>query len=278
MGKYSLENHERYRSVKIRPPRMTEIVPPVWEGPAVRLGDDEALARMHASGLPFALILPVGSEPLPEIGWRIAQAALQSHWRTGPVFVEWASADVQSVCAEAQAPVAVRFGDIRREAVRWHAAGCCGIPGFGSRVELRKASWSLKATAGGMLPVRLWWVSTGTSPCYGSHPVVLRLSDGHAFHDLPLQEDIGRFIEGDDTTNRMIRLPDMPPGRYTVSIGAMGYPLAIGDVGLGPPDGDGFFPLGAIDLDCEPRAWMQEVWNTYYPEGYYPLEDPEVPA
>jgi len=83
------------------------------------------------------------------------------------------------------------------------------LPGFGSRVELRKASWAERATSGGLLPVRLWWVSTGTAPCYGHHPVSIRLSGGGMSRDIPLTEDVGRFMEGDDTTNRMLWLPEL---------------------------------------------------------------------
>lgn len=271
MGKYSLENHERYRSVKIRPPRLAAYQPVAWDGAAVVLDDREALARARASGMPFALVIRVGGEPLAETGRRLAQASLQTHWRVGPVFVDWAADHDRFTSPEF-------VEHVRQEAVRWHAAACCGMSGFGSRVELRKIAWAREATAGGLLPVRLWWVSSGTSPVYGAHPIRLRISNGQASHVIPLAEDIGRFLEGDDTTNRMLRLPAVQPGRYVVSIAASGYRLAIGDIGLGPPDGDGFVPLGHVELDLEPRPWMRDIWKTYYPEGYYPLEDPEVPA
>ena len=115
-------------------------------------------------------------------------------------------------------------------------------------------------TSGGAWPVRLWWVSSGTAPCYGSHRIDLRLASEGISADLALGADINRFIEGDHTCNVVLRLPELPAGTYTVGIRAAGYRLSMADAGLGPPDSDGFIPWGH-------SCWINSRERTCFKSG-----------
>ncbi len=288
MGKYSLENHERYQTTKIRPANLPVLNELEWDGEVLSLDGMEDILDRLANGKPFALSIRLDGRHPAELGRRMALLGLQRHWRKGPVLVDPGVVQGESECGLLQVPVQAdevarhngenRIEEIRREAIRWHASTCGNLPGFGSRVELRKMAYPSAVTSGGAWPVRLWWVSSGTAPCYGSHRIDLRLASEALSADLALGADINRFIEGDHTCNVVLRLPELPAGTYTVGIRAAGYRLSMADAGLGPPDSDGFIPVGTLLLDQQPREDLFQIWDDYYPEGYYPLEDPEVPG
>ena len=41
---------------------------------------------------------------------------------------------------------------------------------------------------------------------------------------------------------------------------------------------DGYYEGDVINIDHVPRPEMETIWDTYSPDGYYPLEDPKVPG
>jgi hypothetical protein len=40
---------------------------------------------------------------------------------------------------------------------------------------------------------------------------------------------------------------------------------------------NGYYELGSIDVDPGLENNLLHAWDDFYPDGYYPLEDPQAP-
>ena len=88
MGKYSLENHERYQTTKIRPANLPVLNELEWDGEVLSLDGTEDILDRLANGKPFALSIRLDGRHPAELGRRMALLGLQRHWRKGPVLVD----------------------------------------------------------------------------------------------------------------------------------------------------------------------------------------------
>ncbi len=82
---------------------------------------------------------------------------------------------------------------------------------------------------------------------------------------------------GDIIHNEIIQLPELDSGSYTLSIGLFTCEHEIINLSLSDKDDNGFYEMGTIDIEDEGKYHYSTIWNHYYPEGYYPLEDPKAP-
>ena len=126
------------------------------------------------------------------------------------------------------------------------------------------------------MPLRFWFVNTGTSPCYDQLKLKVKLSIEKQQWIIDLAIKGSHWMLGEIVENKIAVLPDLKPGNYTVSIGlfSKNQPILLDiDASLQ----DGFYQVGQVDVDTQNRDELFHIWDTYYPEGYYPLEDPKAP-
>lgn len=218
---------------------------------------------LKAEDIPFGLVLNLSGGILP-LRTQLAQGGLQRVWQKCPVFVKGAAPE-----GAQEAEKVVRG---------WHAAAAEGKETDGCRVALRRLTFPAQVSAGGALPLRLWWQNMGTSPLYGKSTVRLRLSGGGITKEIAVHDEKETRIPGDAVHNEIIQLPQMPAGEYTLQCAVFcehkGFLPLANDV----PGENGWYTMATITLDDVKRPEAYEAWNGYYPEGYYPLEDPKLPV
>ena len=167
-----------------------------------------------------------------------------------------------------------------RYAEQWHAAAVENLPGAraGWRIALRRLTCPPVMSSGGFAPLRFWWTNRGPSLCHGKTEVRLRIVNGNVSFPIPLNDRPDLIPLGDRVHNEIARLPDAPPGVYRLEYGLFfrdGGPLTLCNEGQ---TADGFCAAGEITLDGQPRPEYEHAWDDYFPDGYYPLEDPKTPG
>ena len=183
-----------------------------------------------------------------------------------------------------QVPVLVRFTGPEkadgRYALQWHAAAVEGVQvPAGPRIALRRLTYPKALTSGGFAPMRFWWTNRGPSPLYGRTGVRLRVvREGETFAEI-LPGDCPEIIPlGDRVFNQILRLPELPEGEYRLEFGLFredGTPVPLANAN---PAGGGYYDGDVIRFDRVPRPEYETAWETYRPDGYYPLEDPKTPG
>lgn len=216
-------------------------------------------AQQHA----FGLWLTAEESNWLEYSEQIAKLRLGSIWKQQPVLL---------------AVPDLKLGEgLRNEARRWHVA-LSNIAGpFGARLALRRVAFPVVAYTGKHFPLRLWFVNDGTCKFYRPFKLWLRLQNEQQQIELELGADTSTWLTGDLVHNEIVLLPDMPAGAYQLAIGVKyenGETLKLAIQGQGE---DGFYEAGLTTMMCTDGDPYQEIWKSYYPEGYYPLEDPQVP-
>lgn len=227
-----------------------------------RAEDTALLEALRREGITFGLLLNVTGGILPARE-TLARNHLQRVWETAPVFLRAMD------CPEG-------LQELRRVAAGWHALAA-DVPGLvPGRLTLRRLTYPAAVEAGGALPMRFWWQVMGDSPIYGPTKVVARLV-GENQIDLPLEDEKFIRLPGDATHNQIVTLPPLPMGEYTLLIGVEGADGKLLPLAMDAPLKDGLYEVGKVVLDETPRPELFAAWDDYYPEGYYPLEDPKLP-
>lgn len=254
MGRYSLDAYEAYPTLTVRPDAVDVLPPGMADAqlPIVSLWDDAGLDAM-GSGTPYALMLPLKEHSLLDTAQRLAERGLQRHWQRMPV-----RAALDGVADE----------DTLDALKRWHVCAADQPLGLGPRITLRRATCPRTNSSGGAFPLRLWWCNTGTSPLYAAARHTLTLTGEVATASIPLQADPHLFRKlGDIVHNEILVLSALPKGIYALSL----------QTHIGAAHGPSL-PLGRVQVDDVPRPERFRAWEGYYPEGYYPLEDPKEPV
>lgn len=161
----------------------------------------------------------------------------------------------------------------------WHAqavenadanAGWC--------IALRRLMAPKAITAGGFAPLRFWWTNRGPAYCHEATQVRLRLAGEGTAAEMALS-DRQEFIQlADRVHNEIVRVPQIRPGTYRLEFGVFtleGRPLLLAHDAA---TADGYYCAGEITVDDVPRPEFEHIWDDYFPDGYYPLEDPKVPG
>lgn len=196
----------------------------------------------------------------------LARHQLQRAWEHSPVY-----ASVQKNREEDQAESLCG---------EFHVTAAEGLVLQGPQLIPRRVTFPAAVSAGGALPVRLWWDNCGDSPLYGCYTTFFCLRGG-AEAELALSDRRADWGLGDSTYHEILALPRLPSGSYGVYIRVedqYGWevPLSIHAAVLENERGRWYY-LGHIAIDVQPRPEMYGAWDHYYPEGYYPLEDPAQP-
>jgi len=229
------------------------------------LRQEELIRHLRERDREFGLRIVCGEDNWLSCCEAIARQRLSEVWKRKPVLLHVADPE----CGP----------NVRREARRWHAALSNRDAGLGWNAGLRRFTYPSTVASGGSLPVRLWLVNTGTSPVYEDLELKLRLvrRDGGDGYEVPLQARTSEWTVGDIVHNEIAALPDMPEGVYSVGIGLFdkeGRPVRLSVRG---DQADGYYAAGEVNVERIDGDPLANAWDTYYPEGYYPLEDPQAP-
>ena len=210
-------------------------------------------------GVKFGLWLDLRRGILP-LRRSIGQGNLARNWENCPVYVY---SGQELTPAE---------GDAAR---RWHASGADVSAPLGPVMTLRRLMFPRDLTAGGELPLRMWWQNLGTAPMYRDVEICLELRRGQERFPILLPEAAFRPGMGDSTVNTTARLPDVQ-GTFELRCG-----LRRGDamlkLAMEVPEAAGMYTVGQITLDDIRRPYLATMWEETYADGYYPLEDPAQP-
>lgn len=229
----------------------------------VRAADTATVAALRCAGYDFGLLLEADKGIL-SIRELLATQRLQRCWERMPVFL---------LTTYSREPKEA----LSKAAAGWHALAA-DIPCVNAgHMTLRRLTYPAQLTSGGAMPLRFWWQVVGACPIYGqtSVRVLLRGDGGEA--ELPLQDTALLRGIGDATHNEIVTLPSLPVGQYTLWCGVFGQAGKALPLCVDAPQENGFYAIGEVSLDDTPRPELFAAWDDYYPEGYYPLEDPKLP-
>lgn len=273
MGRYSLDSYEQYETLCVRPG--WHKTPPLNEGyghadpfpskePLIHIRDREYLRRAADLGTSFGLLIEPDRDGLINTAQMMAEQSLQRHWLRHPVYALLGTPP---------------DGEMKEALLTWHVRACSLEGLSGCDLRLRRLTCPRALSIAGVMPLRLWLMNAGPSPLYGEHRIGLRLRGSGRSFDMELRANPSIFLKtGDIVYNEIVRLPAMPAGEYTLMLGCLrgdGSPLRFN---IDIQEEDGYYALGSVKVDDQPRPELFTIWESYYPEGYYPLEDPKEPC
>lgn len=212
----------------------------------------------------FGLLIHTGEEKLLDVGEALARGNLTAVWENKPIFVENTDSDH-------------RFQ--KAEAARWHGRYSKYDSFLGPYYELRRVTYSRECSSGNHLPVRIWMVNQGTSPNYDevSFKLKLKAKDTGEETALLLKENAPLKHIGDLVHNEILPLPKLTKGTYDVFLGLFKEDQESVPLNITNRSSEGYYHLGEIEVLAEGMRDYQNIWEDFYPEGYYPLEDPQTP-
>lgn len=212
----------------------------------------------------FGLIIRCSENNWLDACEKLAEEHLQDVWKSNPVLLQ-----IEENCVGT---------NISKQAAFWHASMANLKMDIGYRIELRRLTYPKTVSTNGALPLRFWFVNTGSAPCYHEFNMYLRLKNENNIYDIPLNVNSRSWLIGDIIHNEIAKLPDMVPGRYKVLVGIFFKDNTPMNLNINNDVENGFYDLGLIDVDAVCRDEYFHIWDNYYPEGYYPLEDPQSPV
>lgn len=246
--------------------------PRVWDAYIEAFGDIPILADIHNSrlirylqekGIIFGLVVTCSEDNWIDCCEAFARYNLQNTWKQRPVLLHITDK--------------VAGTNIQREYLRWHA-GFTNLPmDVGYNFSPRRLTYPKNVSSKGALPLRFWFVNSGSAPCYQAFTLRIQLHQGDMKFELTMNIDRNAWKLGDITHNEIILLPEMKQGTYTLSVGVFFQNQIPMNLNIQGNEKNGFYELGMIEVDTNNRDDLFHAWNDFYPEGYYPLEDPKSP-
>ncbi|OZB95355.1 DUF4832 domain-containing protein [Paenibacillus sp. XY044] len=229
----------------------------------VDLQNDRLIQHLRESSRGFGLLVKCSEENWLECCEALARNHVQKVWKRYPVIIHV----TDDVCGP----------HTRNEAYRWHACLSNVDMGLGYHLALRRLTYPESVSSRGSLPLRFWFVNTGTSRIYRKFRLWVQLKQGKVSYELPLLAATDSWLTGDLVHNEIIPLQDMPPGEYTLSLGLFFEDRSYIPLNIRNPQQDGYYEAGTIQVETTHEDPLMNIWDTYDPEGYYPLEDPKLP-
>ncbi|MEC0238326.1 DUF4832 domain-containing protein [Paenibacillus dokdonensis] len=227
------------------------------------LQHDRLIQHLRDCSHGFGLLVKCSEENWIECCEAFARNNLQKVWKRYPVVLHV----TDSVCGP----------HCRREAYRWHASLSNINVGLGYDLALRRLTYPETVSSRGSLPLRFWFVNTGSSRIYQKFQLWVQLKQGDFSYELPLIAETHSWLTGDLVHNEIIPLQDMPPGTYTLSLGLFFEDRSYISLQIRNQQQDGYYEAGTIQVEITDEDPLMNIWDTYDPEGYYPLEDPKLP-
>jgi len=211
----------------------------------------------------FGLTVTCSEDNWIECCEAFASQGLQSTWEKQPVILHI----TDTSCGY----------HIKREALRWHAGFSNIRMDLGFNLTIRRLTYPNNVSSNGVLPIRFWFVNNGSAPCYRKFNILIKLEQDETKYIIPLTVDTRSWLLGDITHNEMVQLPVMKDGTYTLSVGSFFEDKTAMYLNIQGKKSGEYYEMGSIDVDTINRDDLKHVWENYYPEGYYPLEDPQSP-
>jgi hypothetical protein len=291
------------------------------------LEDEKLIRYLQGKSHSFGLLIKCGENNWIECCEKLAEHQLQNTWERMPVILDITDG--------------VTGPNIRREGLRWHAGFANRPMDLGYNYRLRRLTYPKKIAGNGALPIRFWFVNTGSAPSYKKLQLKLKLEfrqellyDSHHEHSyepqqgnpsepepgnlnkpkqehpydleqrtsyepqqgnldvyqqvipsetvnieyyIPLHIDHNAWKVGDITHNEILPLPEMKNGIYLISVGMFLCDGTAIHLDLQAKEKQGYYELGKIEVTNNLSDDLLHAWDDFYPEGYYPLEDPQVP-
>lgn len=227
------------------------------------LQHDRLIQHLRDRSRGFGLLVKCSEENWIECCEAFTRNHLQKVWKSYPVVLHV----TDGVCGP----------HCRREAYRWHAGLSNVNIGLGYDLVLRRLTYPETVSSRGSLPLRFWFVNTGSSRIYQKFQLWVQLKQGDFSYELPLIAATHSWLTGDLVHNEIIPLQDMPPGTYTLSLGLFFEDRSFISLHIRNQQQDGYYETGTIQVEITDEDPLMNIWDTYDPEGYYPLEDPKLP-
>jgi hypothetical protein len=169
--------------------------------------------------------------------------------------------------------------DVKQYVQGWHAMAVEGIEApAGFCIALRRLNYPKALSSGGFAPMRFWWANKGPSYCHEKTEVRLRIEKDRQYTPIALGDHADMFHLADRVHNEIVRLPQAAPGVYRLEYALFtedGEALVLAHDGR---TADGYYYAGELTLDDTPRPEYETIWDDYFADGYYPLEDPKEPV
>ncbi|WP_054027476.1 DUF4832 domain-containing protein [Bacillus sp. FJAT-28004] len=217
--------------------------------------------REHGRG--FGLLVKCSEDNWIACCEAFAKQKLQQVWKSYPVVL----LNTDNVCGP----------NIRREAHRWHVSLSNLKIELGYNLALRRLTYPETVSSHGSLPLRFWFVNTGISRIYREFSLWVKLEQGDVSYELSMHAATQTWLTGDLVHNEIIQLPEMQPGNYTLSIALFYKDRSYIHLNIQNNEQDGYYEAGIVKVEITSEDPLLNIWDMYYPEGYYPLEDPKVP-
>jgi len=227
------------------------------------LHDERLISHLRKHNRSFGLLVYCSEQNWITCCEAFAKQGLQSVWKNNPVVlhVEDASCGVH----------------VSREARRWHACLSNRNAGLGYELALRRLTYPEAVSNAGSLPLRFWFTNTGSSRIYKPFDLWVRLQQGDQIYEIQLNAATELWLTGDLIHNEIVHLPNIVPGIYTVSAALFFKDRSYIELNVQAHLDNGYYEVGTITVTGTSEDLLLNAWDKYYPEGYYPLEDPQVP-
>jgi len=228
----------------------------------VPVTDGKQLSFALGRGFALGLLADVKDHPY-DVCEAFAQHHAQQLYRRMPVLVRFARAD------KGLAPYARQ----------WHAAAVEGLDATaGWRIALRRITCPARLSSGGFAPMRFWLTNRGPAYCHEIVHLALRLTKDGRHTPIDVHDTPSVIALADRVHNEIVKLPAVEAGEYALEFALMtdrGKALVLANEGR---TADGYYPACRLRIDNEPRPEYEKAWDDFFPDGYYPLEDPAQPV
>jgi adenylate kinase family enzyme len=227
------------------------------------LHNHELIRYLKSKHQEFGLRITCSEDHWIECCEELADQSLQNNWERNPTLLHV----LEDTCG----------AQVRKQAEQWHAGFSNKQLDLGYNIALRRLTYPEEVSGSGVLPARFWFVNNGSAPCYSELNIKIKLAKDKETYIISALNAPSGWPVGDIIHNEMIKLTDLKTGNYSLSVGLFHKHNAPVLMGIDQQAKDGFYKMGEIKIDDKNRDALKDVWDHYYPEGYYPLEDPQAP-
>ncbi len=156
----------------------------------------------------------------------------------------------------------------------WHVCASTNSLNLGFKIAVKKIAYPKQLSSSGAFPVRIWVDNIGTSPMY--EKLNLSFFVGNDNKALEIVTNDVRVNIGDTIINTIGKLPQLKTAEHDLFFSANKNGQFV-KLANDMPIVNNMYKIGKISVDDNNRDFLFNAWDNYYPEGYYPLEDPKLP-
>ena len=227
------------------------------------LHDKDMICYLKMKNVNFGLTVSCNENNWLDCCEAFAKFQLQNTWEKAPILLQ----DTGMAAGEHTV----------RESLKWHAGFSDFALDIGYKFLLRRVTYPKRVSSSGALPIRFWFVNNGSALCYMKFVLKIKLKKETREYISTLKVDRKAWQLGDIIHNEIVQLPIIEPGNYSILTGIFFDDDNPMKLSIESEEEDGFYELGEIKVDIQDMNELFHSWNDFYPEGYYPLEDPELP-